>query len=182
MLLSRWKKLSSKILSGNPWWTYKLDEFESPRGTRGQYHYVHTPGSSMVIPVLDDGKVVLVHQYRYLRDMPSLEFPCGGVKEGRTYEETADHELAEEAGLKARHKELIGEFNPFNGVTDEICRVYLARGLTRVPKKPDETEEFFEEMHLTPRELDLKIERGEIWDGMTLAAWAMARHRLIGKS
>lgn len=132
----------------------------------------------MVIPLLDDGKVVLVMQYRYLRDMPSLEFPSGGVKEGATYEETADQELAEEAGLKARHKELIGELNPYNGVTDEICRVYLARGLERVSRKPDITEEF-EEMHLTPRELDIKIERGELWDGMTLAAWALARNRLI---
>jgi ADP-ribose pyrophosphatase len=178
MPLQRWKKLSSKILSKNPWWTYKLDSFETPNGHHGEYHYVHTHGSSLVIPVLDDGKIVLVTQYRYLRDMPSLEFPCGGVKEGSTYEETADLELAEEAGLRARHKELIGELNPFNGVTDEICRVYLARDLIRVDKKPDVTEEF-EEMHLTPRELDLKIQHGELWDGMTLAAWALARNRLI---
>lgn len=132
----------------------------------------------MVIPVLDDGKVVLVMQYRYLRNMPSLEFPCGGVKKGHTHEETADLELAEEAGFKPRHKELIGEFNPYNGITDEICRVYLARELVRIDKQPDVTEEFVE-MHLTPRELDQKIEKGEVWDGMTLAAWALARGKLV---
>ncbi|MEX2116427.1 MAG: NUDIX hydrolase [Bacteroidota bacterium] len=178
MPFRRWKTLTSKILHKNPWWTYKLDTFEVPNGYKGEYHYVHTEGASMVVPVLDDGKVVLVNQYRYLRDMPSLEFPCGGVKKGHTYEETADLELAEEAGFKARHKELIGEFNPYNGITDEVCRVYVARELKRIEKKPDVTEEF-EEMHLTPREVDLKIEKGEIWDGMTLAAWAIARRRLV---
>ncbi|MBI4419097.1 MAG: hypothetical protein HY563_09985, partial [Ignavibacteriales bacterium] len=53
----------------------------------------------------------------------------------------------------------------------------LARDLIRVDKKPDVTEEF-EEMHLTPRELDLKIQHGELWDGMTLAAWALARSKI----
>jgi len=178
MSFQRWKTLTSKILHKNPWWTYKLDAFETPKGYKGEYHYVHTEGASMVIPVLEEGKVVLLTQYRYLRDMPSLEFPCGGVKEGHTYEETADLELAEEVGFKAKHKELIGEFNPYNGVTDEVCRVYLAKGLERIESKPDETEEF-EEMHLTPGEVDLKIERGEIWDGMTLAAWAIVRSRLV---
>jgi ADP-ribose pyrophosphatase len=177
MSLRSWKKLTSKILHKNPWWTYKLDTFELPSGYKGEYHYVHTEGASMVVPVLDDGKIVLVNQYRYLRDMPSLEFPCGGVKKGHSYEETADHELAEEAGFKARHKELIGEFNPYNGITDEVCRVYVARELKRIDKKPDVTEEF-EEMHLTPREIDQKIEKAEIWDGMTLAAWAIARSKI----
>jgi ADP-ribose pyrophosphatase len=99
MSLKKWKKLSDIVLLKNPWWIYKKDETLLPSGKHGEYHYVHTNGASIVVPVLNDGRVVLVNQYRYLNDKESLEFPCGGVKDGFTYEETAVHELEEEAGL-----------------------------------------------------------------------------------
>ena len=47
----------------------------------------------MLLPVRDDGRIILVNQYRYLNEKESLEFPCGGVKDGQSYEETAKHEL-----------------------------------------------------------------------------------------
>ena len=115
-----------------------------------------------------------MRQYRYLGDRVSLEFPCGGVKEGSNYEQTAREELAEEAGLEAGVIEQIGEFNPYNGVTNEVCRVYLARQLRPVVSRPDTTEEF-ERITMTPAELGEKIDSGEVWDGMTLAGWMIAR-------
>jgi len=77
----------------NPYWTYKRDTFELPSGRPGEYHYVHTNGSSMVVPIVGDGSMLLVNQYRYLVGRESMEFPCGSVKEGSTHEETARHEL-----------------------------------------------------------------------------------------
>src|SRR3970040_390252 len=112
MALSKWKKLTGFELARNPWWTYRKDEFELPSGKKGDYHYVHTNGASLIVPVLNDGRVVLVNQYRYLCDRESLEFPCGGVKEGWTYDKTAVGELEEEAGYIARDWRLVGEFNP----------------------------------------------------------------------
>ena len=156
MSLKKWKKLSDIVLLKNPWWIYKKDETLLPSGKHGEYHYVHTNGASIVVPVLNDGRVVLVNQYRYLNDKESLELPCGGVKDGCTYEETAIHELEEEAGFIAHDWKLIGEFNPYNGVTDEICRVFIAKDLTEVPSKPDETEEF-EKILLMPQEIDALI-------------------------
>ena len=178
MALSRWKKLSEDILFKNPWWTYKRDAFELASGERGEYHYVFTGGASLVLPFGDDGRLVMVRQYRYLCDRESLEFPCGGVKSGSSYEQTAAHELAEETGLAAERLESIGEFNPYNGVTNEICRVFLARGLRQVPQHPDATEEF-EQLLLTPTELEEHIRSGSVWDGMTLAAWSLARSRFL---
>jgi ADP-ribose pyrophosphatase len=158
----------------NPWWTYRRDDVLLPNGREGEYHYVHVNGSSMIIPVRDDGKILLVGQYRYLCDRESIEFPCGSVKDGSTYESTARCELAEETGFASEDIRLIGEFNPYNGVTDEICRVYLARNLKPVEADHDETEEF--ELHaLGPAEIEAKVLSGQIWDGMTLAAWAFAR-------
>ena len=174
MSLTKWKKISEAVLLKNPWWTYKKDETLLPNGRRGEYHYVHSNGASMIVPVLNDGKVVLVNQYRYLNNRESLEFPCGGVNDGQTYEETANLELEEEAGYIARDCQAIGEFNPYNGVTDEICRVFIAKNLVAVPIKPDETEEF-ETVTLTPDEVDARIASGFIWDGMTIAAWMIIK-------
>jgi len=176
MALQSWKKLNEKILFKNHWWVYKRDTFQLPSGQVGEYHYVHTDGASMVVPVLDDGRVVLVKQYRYLNNRDSIELPCGGVKPGHTHEETARFELEEEAGMQAAEICFVGEFNPYNGVTNEYCRVYVARGLRKTQARPDETEEF-EIVVRTPQEIDQMIERNEIWDGMTLAAWMLVRNK-----
>ncbi len=176
-MLKRWKKLSSKIVLKNPWWTYKVDEFHIPDGITGEYNYVHTEGSSMVIPVMDDGKIILVNQYRYLCDQESIEFPCGGVKEGKSYEEMALLELGEETGYGTSDLEYIGKFNPYNGVTDEICKVFIARQLVKTKKKPDDTEEF-EILYKTPKKIDELVRINEIWDGMTIAAWGLVRHKI----
>src|SRR5713101_9158930 len=101
-MLAAWKKLQLLQETKNPWWTYRIEEFELASGVKGHYHYVHTNGSSLTIPLLDDGRVALVRQYRYLCKRESLEFPCGSVKDGSTYRETAKTELAEEAGFGAK--------------------------------------------------------------------------------
>ena len=177
MPLRSWKKLSGSIIARNGWWTYRKDEYELPSGKKGEYHYVHTNGASMIVPVTVDGKVLLVNQYRYLSGRESIEFPCGGVKDGSSYEETARHELREETGYESSTLSQAGEFNPYNGVTDEICRVFLARELVYVGGTPDYTEEF-EMVPLSPGELELRIASGEIWDGMTIAAWGIVRHAI----
>jgi ADP-ribose pyrophosphatase len=177
LMLSRWTTLSSRILHTNPWWKYLLDSFQTANGHVGEYHYVHTAGASMIVPIANDGRIVLVNQYRYLCQRESIELPCGGVKPEHTYEETAHHELEEETGYRSARMECIAEFNPYNGVTDEICKVFIADDLTLYEAKPDETEEF-EILRLRPEEIDAMIVRGEIWDGMTLAAWVLARPHL----
>ena len=153
MTLRTWKKLSESILLKNPWWTYKRDTFELPSGKPGEYHYVHTNGSSMVIPILGDGNLVLVNQHRYLMGKESLEFPCGSVKEGSNHDETARHELNEETGYMAKALFKVGEFNPYNGVTNEMCHVYIARDLNYIGGTPDETEEF-EVVVMSPAQIE----------------------------
>ena len=177
MPLRRWKKLTERIVLRNPWWTYKLDTYELPSGKQGEYNYVHTNGSAMVIPVMSDGRVLMVNQYRYLAEKESLEFPCGSVKDGSTYDETAWHELAEETGYSSNRFFLAGEFNPYNGVTNEMCHVYIARELYPVAGKPDETEEF-ELVPLTADEIGERIRSGMIWDGMSIAAWAIVKSKV----
>lgn len=174
MSLQRWKKLSEETLFKNAWWTYKRDICELPNGKIGEYNYVHLGGSAMIVPITRDGRMLLVKQYRYLNDRESIEFPCGSVKEGMSHDETAWRELTEETGYTSSRFFLVGEFNPYNGVTNEICKVYIARELQHVGGVADETEEF-ELVPLTSEELEEKIRSGEVWDGMTLAAWMLVK-------
>jgi ADP-ribose pyrophosphatase len=129
----------------------------------------------MVVPVGATCELLMVRQYRHLAGRESLEFPGGGVKAGTTPEAAARSELAEEAGRGATELRLVGRFNPFNGVTDEMCHVYVATGLRPVGEpRPDETEEL-EGESVRPAELEARIRAGEVWDGMTIAAWHLAR-------
>lgn len=176
-MLKKWKKINQLRKISNNWWTYIVDVVQLPDNKTGEYHYVHTNGSSMIVPVLNDGRILMVNQYRYLRDQESLEFPCGSVKNGYTYEEAAMLELAEEANVEAETIEYAGTFNPYNGVTDEMCRVYIARNLKKKVVPADETEEF-EIYAFQKDEIDLKIQSGLIWDGMSIAAWVLVRNKI----
>ncbi len=172
-----YKKISSSVLFQNPWWRYCLDKIELPSGKPGEYHFVLTNGSSMVVPVDADEKILLVRQYRYTGKKDSLEFPCGGLKDGVSYEEAARSELREETGFSAGELVAAGAFNPCNGLLDEICNVYIARDLTYIGGEPDETESF-ELLRFTKEELERHICNGSLWDGMTLAAWALAKPKI----
>lgn len=172
MALKHWTTRGEETLHRNPWWLYKRDRVVLPSGEEGEYHYVQTPGSVMVIPFADDGRFLLVRQYRYLNRRESIEFPAGGIKAGQSAEDAARAELREEAGSEAGVLEEIGYFNPFNGVTDELCRVFVAHELVTVAAEPDATEEF-ELLRLDRAGLRAAASAGTLWDGMTLAAFSL---------
>ncbi len=127
----------------------------------------------MVVPIDEQGRLILVKQFRYLWKRESIEFPAGGMK-GADPLVTAKNELAEEASLAASEWKFIGEYNPFNGAADEIARVYLASGLSETRREKDASEEF-KIIKMSVSEFQSAIDSSEIWDGMTLAAWMLAR-------
>lgn len=176
MALKRLKTVQTELVHKNPYWEYWRDRYSLPGGNVGEYHFVRTPGSVMVVPVTHDGKLVMVKQFRYLWKTESVEFPSGGVN-APSFLTAAKNELAEEAKLSARNWKLVGKFNPFNGVTDEKCNVYVASELSPAEKGNDPSEEF-EVMKMSPSELRRRIEKMEIWDGMTLAAWCLAEKQV----
>lgn len=171
-MLTQLEQRSSEIILENPYWQYRKDSYTYPNGKEGEYYYVHTPGSVFVIPLAENGNFILIRQYRYLNRREGLEFIGGGIKKGQSVEEAARAELLEEAGITSRELLRIGEFNPFNGVTDELCQVFVARGLSFSDPKPDETEQF-EYEEVSELEFRQMIAEGKIWDGMTLATFAL---------
>lgn len=171
-----WKTLLSEEVFSTPWMSIFHKQFEMSGGRRGNYFYVHTNGSALVVPMAD-GKIILVRQYRYLTDSVSLELPCGGLKDGQNEEQAARAELLEETGFECHKIKRVGKFLPYNGLSDEYCTVFVARGLEEVGRRPDETEEI-EVVRLSPDEIDKLVERGKITDGMTIAGWRLARKYL----
>ena len=176
--MKRLKKLSEEVLHENPWWIYKHDQYEKPNGQIGDYYYAVTLGNSMIIPILDDGRIVLILQHRYINGRQSIEFPCGGRKGKNTFMETAKNELYQEAGCTADEYIKIGSFQALNGIVDDECNVFIAKVDEEGEQHLDDTEEI-ELMYRRPDEIDDMIKRNDIWDGQSMAAWAMARHHFF---
>jgi ADP-ribose pyrophosphatase len=82
--------------------------------------------------------------------------------------------MAEEIGIEAENLEEVGSFEPCNGLISELSHVFVARSLKPIIAHPDETEEIIIEKYSLD-DFEKRIFSGEIWDGMTLAAWAIAK-------
>lgn len=172
MRYKKWDRISTSVFKQNDYWSYLIDEYLIDNSIEGSYHYVHTNGSSMIIPIFEDGTLLLIEQYRYLNNRISLEFPCGGLPPSLSYEENAIKELREETGYNSNSLSHLGEFSPYTGASDEICKVYIAEQLFIDPLSPDNTEEFSIK-RLTFHEIQQLIDDNIIWDGLTLAAWSL---------
>lgn len=171
-MLKELKNIDSKVLISNPYWDYCIDKYRLPDDTISEYHYVDSRGSTFIIPLFDRNHFIMTKQYRYLNKRFSIEFPGGGTKKNLNPIENAICELREETGFSAKEMVKLGEFNPFNGVTNEICTVFLAKNLELVGAQPDQSEQF-EIISMSIEQIQNKIIVGEIWDGMTLAAWTL---------
>ena len=168
----KWSQLSTETLHSCPYYDFRHDRYRLPSGGDGDYYYIRIPGSTMVVPRRPDGELVLVRQYRYLHRRVSLELPAGGMKAGRSPLETARDELREETGLIAAQWKKLGQFAPCNGLSDELCHVFLAEELSQGQASPEPTEEL-EAVTIGLDEARRKILSGELWDGMTIAALSL---------
>lgn len=177
--MSEIKKISSEIVHKNPWWEYKCDKVIRPDGTEGEYCYTETTGNVIIIPVLDDGRLVLVRQYRYLGEKNSIEFPGGGISKGESPTDAAKRELLEESGYQTENLIKIGMFEPCVGVVKDLSHVFIANELTMVQEPKLDAFESTEVILRRVDEFENMIKQGEIWDGQVLAAWAMARGLLL---
>lgn len=175
--LSEWIQLSTSVKDQNPFWTYKIDQYEIPGKGQGTYYYVDTAGSSFIIPITSNGKILLVKQYRYLNRRMSWEFPGGGIKAGEHPENVAQKELIEETGFSGSLHE-VGSFNPYNGVTNEICYVFIATDLIPSQEFEKDHSEDFIIQAFSVDAFEKMIQDKIIYDGMTLAAWALGKNQI----
>ena len=149
-----------------------VDEVEEPGGVRAVREVVRHPGSVAVLPVHDDGRIVLVRQYRYPVDAAVWELPAGRLDPGESAEQAARRELEEEVGLRPRRLEALTVFYTTPGFCDETMHLFRATGLASVAARP-EADERIEAATFTLSEARGMIERGEIREGKTLVALLM---------
>lgn len=155
-------------------------EYEGPGGLRFKRDVVHHPGAVSVVAVQDDGRAVLVRQFRAAIEGDLLEIPAGKRDvDGEEPSVTARRELEEEVGLRADHIELLLEFYNSPGFCDEHSYSYLATGLTeceRAPVGPEESAMTIEYVSLD--DVSKLIAAGELVDAKSIIALLLARERM----
>lgn len=173
----KYQKISEEIMHQNPWWVYKHDVYKCDE-KQCDYYYGETNGGVAVVPILDDGRIVLVRQYRYLRDRHGVEFVGGAIRLGETALQSAMRELKEETGFESSNFSKLSEFEPCRGILKDTIHVFLANEI--IDQKnlnhldTSDTEDI-EIIFRRPSEIEQMIRNGEIWDGETMATWTLVR-------
>jgi ADP-ribose pyrophosphatase len=153
------------------------DTIRMPSGRDAKREIVEHKGAVCIVPVQDDGRVVLVRQYRKPAEDALLEIPAGGLEVGEDAEECARRELGEECGLQAVSMTPLWSCFLAPGYSTELIHCFLAETLTPTPAHPDEDENVAVEIY-TLDELLPMIDDGRIRDAKTIAGvFALYRRR-----
>ncbi len=154
------------------------DEVRLPDGDTSVREWIHHPGASAVVPLFEDGRTMLVRQFRFPPRRVFLEVPAGKLdNHGEPAEDVALRELEEETGWRAGRLDHLGSFYPCIGYSNEIIHFFLARDLTK-GQQDLQHGEFMEILSLGFGEaLDL-LKKGEILDMKTATALTLAERFL----
>ena len=165
-----------KIFEGRVF-TVQVESVTLPGGHHLDAEIVRHPGSVVIVPVTDTGKIVLVRQYRHAVGRWMWELPAGSLKPGELPDLAAARECQEEIGLIPETFVRLGSFFPTPGYCDEEMAFYLATGL-RTPGEGDPTaapdeDEDIEARSFALDEIRRLIAAGEIVDLKTVAGIAL---------
>ena len=147
-------KLSSKIIFQGRLLDVRKDEVELPNGKTSTREWINHPGAVCCIPILPDGKIALIRQYRYPVQSEMIELPAGKLEKGEKPEVCAVRELEEEIGYRTNKLTFLTHIHPAIGFANEKMWIYLAEELEKTDSKLDD-DEFLE---LIPTSLDDAVE------------------------
>lgn len=145
------------------------DTVRLPNGGEALREYIIHPGAVMVIPLLDDGRLVMEWQYRHPMGRAMLEFPAGKLDAGESVWTCAQRELREETGYCATEWARAGHLNPVIAYANEFIEIWFARGLTLGERGLDD-EEFLDVVTLSPAEVAQHAQQGTMTDAKSLIA------------
>lgn len=146
----------------------RCDTVDLPAGQgEASREYIVHPGAVMIVPVLDDGGLVLERQYRYPLGGVLLEFPAGKIDPGEDTWHCAQRELVEETGYRAKQWAFAGLMHNAPAYSTEGIEVWFARGLALGERRLDHGEHI-DVVVMQEAELDALASRGELTDAKTL--------------
>ena len=139
-------------------------------GHEAHWDFIHHDGAAAVLPVTDDGKILMVRQYRNALDRETLEIPAGKLDDPKEPKiQCAYRELEEETGYRANKWTALGYIYTSPGYSDEKLYLYRAEDLEFVGEHPDEGE-IIKAFEYPVSEIKEKIKNGEINDAKTICA------------
>jgi ADP-ribose pyrophosphatase len=163
----------------------RCDSIRLPDGAQATREFIVHPGAVMVVPILDDGRLVMERQWRYPLAQVMLEFPAGKLEAGEPTLQCAQRELLEETGYRAREWALAGALHNAIAYSNERIEIWFARGLTAGERRLDEGE-FLDLQICSVDELDRRCAAGEVTDAKTLVGlqwlqnWRAGRWAIAG--
>lgn len=160
-------RLDGEIAYDGKFLKVSRDRIRLPDGTESHREYIRHPGAVVILPLLDDGRVLLERQFRYPNDRVFIEFPAGKIDPGEEHLACARRELEEETGYTASDWQFVCTIHNAIAYSDEHLEIFLARGLVAGTPKLD-AGEFLETFTTSVPELLEMVRRGEITDVKTI--------------
>lgn len=176
------KDLTEKTKSSKEVFNGKLlhifyDEAVLPNGGISSREWIKHPGASAIVPIFENGDVMMINQFRYPAQQIFLEVPAGKIDKGENPHQTAARELKEETGLTARELHYVGHFFPAIGYADEVIHIYIAMDLSTEIESTDD-DEFVQKERIPFQKAIELIHKGEINDGKTICCLLRAQEYL----
>ncbi|MGD0803888.1 MAG: NUDIX hydrolase [Candidatus Bathyarchaeia archaeon] len=163
------KTLTSRILHQGRNFSFKTDEVQLQNGKRTIRDIVDHPGAVAIVPVLDDGRILLVRQFRYSAGKELLEIPAGTLEKDEAPDTCARRELKEETGYTAGSMKKILSMYMAPGYSNEVIHLFFATALKAGEQSTEEDESISLELY-GPEELLEMMEENMIEDAKTIAS------------
>ncbi len=145
------------------------DVVRLPDGSQGTREYIRHPGAVAIVPVFDDGRVLLERQFRYPHRRVFIELPAGKLEPGEPHLDTAKRELLEETGYGAAEWTRLGVIHTAIAYTDEAIELFLAKKLKNEGKPRLDAGEFVETIALSFDAAIEMVRDGRITDAKSVA-------------
>ena len=169
---------STKRLYDSSWCGLRLDRVELDDGHLQDYHVFEIAPAVCIVPVLPDGSIVMLWQYRYPHGATHWELPAGRIDAGESPAQAARRELLEETGFRAGRLERSFGFYPVNGISPHYAHVFLAEDCVREVEPDHDPSERMSVHVLDAVEVRQRLRRGEFEDGFT----ALALHHYFDRA
>ena len=160
--------LGSTVIYKGPVFGIRRDEVIEPSGVRATREVITHPGSVVVLPVLPDGKILLIQQYRHATRQYLWELVAGRMDPGETPKIAAARELIEETGYRAKNFRVFLDVFPTPGFLEERMFILLAEGLTAGTAEPEEDEKIISRAY-DSKQLEEMIRTGKLRDAKSVA-------------